>query len=479
MPTTTENNYRTILQRISAFGGVQIFNILISLVKSKFVAVFLGPDGMGISSLYTSSIGTLQQMAGLGLNMAIVKESAEHKNNTDALPAVLATAIRLITLTSLLGAVICFLLSPLLSLWTFGSADYTVGFMALSLTCALTIAYTGYLSLLQGLGAVKRLTKASLIGGLTGLCIGVPLYYFFGFDGIVPAMTALAASQFIFYYVSFRQMRPVKSARFIWVKHKPLVFKLLRTGIVLMAGALAGTLTSYLINTFIRSYGTMADVGLFQAANSLTNQYVGIIISALALDFFPRLSAAVNEPDEFNAIVNRQIEIICLIMTPLIICLILTAPWVIRLLLTAEFLSITELMRWMGLGMFIQTLSYPIGYIYLAKIDSRIYFWLEVVMGNVLWLACSVVLYYLFGLIGLGISIVVRCLLGDPVFMIVAYKRFGFRLDHIAIKNMILAIVLTAGAFAASFHPLAAITVLPILLIGSVLFSFITLKRKI
>ncbi len=82
-----ENSYSSILRRLSAFGGVQIFNILIGLLRGKFVALLLGPSGMGISALYTSSIAPLQQLCSLGLNLAVVKEVAANKDNPTALPA--------------------------------------------------------------------------------------------------------------------------------------------------------------------------------------------------------------------------------------------------------------------------------------------------------------------------------------------------------------------------------------------------------
>lgn len=62
-----ENSYGNILKRISAFGGVQVFNILINIARGKFVALFLGPAGMGISQLLTSSTNTIQQLSSLGL----------------------------------------------------------------------------------------------------------------------------------------------------------------------------------------------------------------------------------------------------------------------------------------------------------------------------------------------------------------------------------------------------------------------------
>lgn len=70
----SENSYRNVMKRISAFGGIQIFNIFINLVRGKFVAMFLGPEGMGINSMFVSSTGALQQLGGLGLNLAFVKE---------------------------------------------------------------------------------------------------------------------------------------------------------------------------------------------------------------------------------------------------------------------------------------------------------------------------------------------------------------------------------------------------------------------
>ncbi|MDE5632448.1 MAG: O-antigen translocase, partial [Muribaculaceae bacterium] len=448
---TEENSYRSILKRISAFGGVQMFSILISLVRGKFVAMFLGPEGMGISSLYTSASGSVQQLSSLGLNLALVKETASAKEDAGKLPHVISAALRLITLTALLGGILCVVLAPILSMWTFGSADYTPGFLLLSISVSLSIAGAGYLSLLQGMGEVKRLAKASLVGGLTGLLCGVPLYYFFGYKGIVPSMIILSGATFLFYFLSFRRSIDIKLSTFNLNAHKPLVKRLLATGIVLMIGSLSGTLTGYLINTFIRMAGSVEDVGLFQSANSLTNQYVGLIFSALSLDYFPRLAAAKDDLKKFNDIINRQIEIVSLIITPLLLILIFTAPLVVRILLTDDFMSIVPLTRWLGLGIMIQAVAFPIGFVFIAQDNKRIYVWTEVVLTNILWLVCSVVFYYEFQLIGLGISLVVRSIIGDSISFIIVSKCYKFRLSgYNAGLLAAMAVMVTAG-FAASY----------------------------
>ena len=477
-----ENSYRNILKRISAFGGVQVFNIIINLIRGKFVAVFLGAEGMGISSLLSSATNTIQQFAGLGLNLALVKEVAANKEDSNKLSQVVAVTVRLILFTSLLGAAVCGFAAPLWGRWTFGDYSYTGSFILLSVAVALSIGGSGYLALLQGLGSVKRITKASLVGGLTGLFCGVPIYWLFGINGIVPAMIILSLAVFLFYFISFKSKTSteIQKSSFEWSKHKSIVKKLISLGLLLMIGSLVGTLVNYLINLFVRFIGSVEDVGLFQAANSLTNQYVGIIFSALAMDYFPRLSAVANKNSDLADVVNRQIEIVMLITTPLVILLIISTPLVIRLLLTEEFLCITSLMRWMGLGMLIQALAFPIGYIYIAKEDRKAYIWMEVAMSNCVWIISSILFYFYFGLLGLGISLVARGVLDLIINCLLCRFRYGFIFNSRNIRIIFLSVILgVAGFFASMCDDSSGMIISLLIFILSVTYSFLTLRKTL
>eukprot|EP01136_Pigoraptor_vietnamica_P025080 Opistho-1_new@78688 len=70
------NSYKNIFKTTAIFGGVQVFNILITVVRSKFIAVFLGPVGIGINALLTSSIGIIGSMTNFGLGTSAVKNIA-------------------------------------------------------------------------------------------------------------------------------------------------------------------------------------------------------------------------------------------------------------------------------------------------------------------------------------------------------------------------------------------------------------------
>ena len=477
---TNGNSYGNILRRVSAFGGVQLFNIATGLLRGKFVAMSLGSAGMGCNALYFSACTALQNVTGLGLNLAIVREVSASRNDEGRFSEVLAVVSRLILLTAMLGAVACFLLAPLLSRWSFGNGDYTYGFMILAVFVALSTGAAAYLSMLQGVGAVRLLTRVSVVAGLTGLLVGVPLYYFFGTRGIVPALIAVALANFIAYYHAFRKATQVRASRFSWKQHKGLVKGLLGLGIILAISSTLGSLVVYAVNAFVRHYGSMEDVGLFQAANSLTSQYVGVVVSALAMDYFPRLSEVQHDNVRMAQVVNRQAEVVSLITAPLCMALIATARWVRRILLTDEYLPAVPLMRWLGLGILLQLIQFPLGYVYAAKGNKKVFFWLEAIWGNMVWLICSIGFFYWLGLIGLGVSLVARNAIAFGVDLFMNSRMYGFRYSGHAWRESGVAVILTTAVFMASYRDDAiGYVLMGTLLSASCLYSFLRMRRLV
>lgn len=474
-----ENSYRSILKGTSLLGGVQIFQILINLIRGKFVAMFLGPSGMGIASMFTSSSVTISNLSSLGLNLAFVKEIASEKKDPNSLASVMKVASVLLHATALLGAVSCALLAPLLSRWSFGTSDYTWQFLLLSIAVYLTVAGNGKASLLQGLHRMKLLALSSLAGALTGLLAGVPLYYFFGSLGIVPAMIVLGITSYVCNTLGVRRALPHRPVRFIWQSHKPVIKRLISIGFVMLAATLINSACTYGINIFVRVFGNIADVGLFNAANSITLQYSGVVFAAMAMDYFPRLSAVADDNIKMSEIINRQMEIVALLATPLTILLIVTSPIIIDLLLTEQFASSTSLMRWLGLAILLKAVAYPLGYVNFAKNNKRLFFWIEAVLCNVLYIGLSLIFYYYFGLIGLGYAAVAEQILCIMLYLAVNYRFYGIYPGKSANIETLINLLFGVSAFCASFASSPALSyylMATVLLICGIR-SFMTLRK--
>ena len=133
--STNSNSYKSIMKGTAIFGGTQFFAILVNLIRGKLVALFLGPEGMGISSLMMSSMNTIQQFSSLGLNLSIVKEisKAKETGKEEKLLLVISIARALLRITAIIGALFTILFSRFLSNITFGNVDYYWYFILLSI----------------------------------------------------------------------------------------------------------------------------------------------------------------------------------------------------------------------------------------------------------------------------------------------------------------------------------------------------------
>jgi O-antigen/teichoic acid export membrane protein len=268
--------------------------------------------------------------------------------------------------TTALAVVVCIACSLLLSRATFNSDAYMWSYVALSLMMVFAVLGDGEMAILQGLHRVKSLSKSSLVGAVTGLVAGVPLYYFFGYRGIVPAMIVQAFTMWAFYRINTRREAMARVAVPAEVR-RVIMRRIFSLGVVLMAGSVLTTLVAYLVNMWIRARGSVDDVGLYQAANTIAGQYIAVVFSAMSLDYFPRLSAVVSDNAKMATVVNRQFDLVGLLMAPISIAIVLTAPVLIRVLTSEQFMSIVPLVRWMALGLFLRAMAYPMGYISTSK----------------------------------------------------------------------------------------------------------------
>lgn len=477
----SDNSYRSILKGSSILGGTQMLHVLISLLRGKFVAMLLGPAGMGVNSLYTSSAEMIEKFASLGLNLAFVKEIAASNDDPEKVREIYCVAKRMIYLTAIAGALICMLGASFLSRFTFGDTDHYPGMMLLGLVVFFTIAWRGEMSVLQGLHKVRILSKATIVGSLAGLCLGVPLLWLFGTRGIVPSMLVLAVVMLAFYSHGVRRSVGKTGVRFLWQKHKPMVLNMMTMGFVLMSTDLIASGCSYLLDVYIRWTGQLESVGLWRSANSLTMQYAGVIFSTMALDYFPRLSAAIGRNDDFDGIVNRQTEIVTLVMLPLGCLLMIFAPLVVRLLLDESFVVVIPLLKVFAMALIVRGAMYPVGYVLLAKNDKKLYFWLEGVGCNLLTYGLIAVGFTLFGLIGIGVAMVADNMIVLIIYIIVNRRMYGFRFSREAAGCILWSILAGGSCLAASAlaDPLASYTLMSLLAALGIAVAVRGLRRRL
>ena len=422
------SSYRNIFKATSLFGGVQVYNILIGVIRSKFLAVLLGPAGMGIQGLYQSTLDVIKSFTAFGLEQSAVRDISEANGsgNSERIAKTVATVRRLVWLTGSLGLLVVLILSPLLSQWTFGNKDYTWGFITLSSTLLLNQLCSGQKVLLQGMRRLKDLAKASAIGATVGLIVSVPLYYWIGVKGIVPTMVLVSIAALLLSWFYSRKA-PIEK---IQVSTKEAVVNgssMIRMGIAMSISSILVSVSAYVLRWFIRQLGGVDEVGLFTAGILITNTYVGMVFTAMSTDYYPRLSAVNRDNERCKEVINQQGEIALLLIAPIIVSCVVFMPFIIKLIYSNDFLAANGFITFAVSGMVFKASSFVIAYVFLAKAESRL-FVINEVGSSIYTLGLYVLGYYFGGLRGLGIAYMVGYFIYFIQVYIISHYRYQFRL---------------------------------------------------
>lgn len=426
-----KQSYRHILKATGLFGGVQIIQILSSLIRGKFIAILLGPTGMGIANLYLSSTTMISNIAGLGLNFSAVRDisMAAETNNDLRISRIIKVFRRWIWFSGLLGILVTIGLAPVLSKWTFGNKEYTLAFVCLSCILLFNALAKGNLTILQGMRKLRAIAKSTVIGSIIGVFTSFPLYYFYGLKGIIPAIVLASVTSLVVsaYYTNKIKLKPVI------VDYKDTISdgkEMTKLGVLMMISLFLGALVTYVVNAFIRYKGGISDVGLYQAGLSISDRFIGLVFVAMGTDFFPRLSGISYDNMKVREMVNQQAEIVVLIAAPLLIALSISAPLILRLLLSSEFSSITQFVRWLAFGSLFKAASYSVGYIAFAKGDKKVFFIVEGLFGNIMTLLFNIIAYNYWGLKGMGVSYLASFVIYFVVILIITNNYYSFKFNN-------------------------------------------------
>ena len=400
----SRGEYRGVFKATAILGSVQLFNILIAVVRNKCISILLGPVGMGIMGLLTSATGTIAGFTNLGITYSAIKNiaSAYEKGDYTTLGKVLYVLQRCIWITGLLGAIICLLLCRQLSQWTFGNTDFTISFAFLSISLLLTQLTNGNLLILKGCRNINYYAKANVWGNFLSLFITVPLYFWLGIDAIVPALILFSISTFLcaYFYRSRLRLVQIRTER---GEFKEISKDILIAGIAFSAAEFFPLIASFYIRTFISNNGGLTDVGLFSAGFAILNGYVGMIFTAMSTDYIPRLSAVSDDDHQLELVINQQIEMSILLLFPLIVLFVIFGKLMILILYSSQFYPMIEMIYWGGLGMLFKVPNWCFGCILIPKRESKAYFYFSI-LSALFYLGMNMLLYSVWGIKGLGIS---------------------------------------------------------------------------
>jgi len=300
-------------------------------------------------------------------------------------------------------------------------------------------------ALIQGMRRIGDLAKMGVLGALFGTLISIPVVYFLREKGVVPSLVGVAAMAIVTSWWYSRKVHvQTPSMTTSQVGHEAAA--LLKLGFAFMSSGLITMGVAYVVRITLRHKVGFAATGFYQSAWTLGGLYVGFILQAMAADFYPRLTASAKDNTVCNRLVNEQARIGLLLAGPGVIATLTFAPLVIALFYSAKFGAAVGILRWISLGATLQVITWPMGFIILAKGRSGLLVFSELAWG-IVSLGLAWVCVTTFGLNGAGIAF-----FGSYIFHVfliypIVHRLSGFRWSAANKQTGLLFLSLIAAVF--------------------------------
>jgi antigen flippase len=445
---TKKHTYGQILKSSALIGSSSMLNIVIGIVRTKVMAMLLGPSGVGLMGLYGSITELTISIAGMGINSSGVRQIAEAAGSEDTGKIARTAAVlrRISIVLGVLGGVFLIGFSKPVSTLTFGSDQHATAVALLSIAVFFNLVSAGQGALIQGMRRISDLAKMGILGSVFGTLISIPVVYFLREEGVVISLVLVAAMGLITSWWYSRKIQ-INTAAISVSQVGQEAAALLKLGFAFMASGLLMSVAAYTVRLIVvRKVGFDA-AGLYQSAWALGGLYIGFILQAMGADFYPRLTAIVNDNAECNRVVNEQAHVSMLLAGPGVIATLTFAPLVIALFYTSKFEGAVEILRWLCLGMTLRVISWPIGFIIVAKRNLQNLFIFSELAWTVVFLGLAWFSVSSFGLAGAGIAFFGAYTFHVLMNYVIVRQLTGFRWSSANIHTSFLFLALIAVVF--------------------------------
>lgn len=482
MSQTNSKSYRSIVKATGVFGTMQVFRTLISIVSSKFVAVYLGPIGFGLLSLLNNAVNIIVAISSFEFLTVATREVALVSNSDDnsQLSKTIALLQRMAVFIGVLGAIVCLSLSKILSILTFGNTDKQHWFILLSFYLLITSLSNARMAVLQGVNNIKTLAICNIVAAFITAIGTVIIYYFLRIEGIIWVMLFSGLVLFLVTFYFTRQYKFTFNSfgfKEFYYNSSP-IFKF---GFFMSINLVLGQICNFVIKLYLNDTGASSQIlGYYEVSTVILVNYLGLIFNAMSYDFYPKLASISYDDEKVKQSVNHQIEIALILVTPAIILLYLMSPFLIELLYTKEFSSTFLILKIALFSVILKAVIFPLGYIVLVKGNKRLFF-KQALFSDFLNLALSIILYKYYGLLGLGAAYFLHYTIYAFYVYKMVKKHYGFSFVQ-SCKKLIgisLIIGLLAIIIVYSFEQVYIYILISMLFLVSAFYSYKELNHRI
>lgn len=471
MTVNSDTQSHGMIRSMIVTGLAQAANIIITVVRTKVVALLLGPAGVGILSIFGSLKDMGAQLASLGIEKSGVRDIALAGGEETALGRVRWVLFAASLVQGAAAMLAVWLLRKPLAVWLLNDPGRATEVGLVGVAILLTLIFNAQATLLQGLRRIGDLAKATIGSALLATVTGLTALWLLGASGLIWFLLLQAiAPVAVLAWFTKKIPRPPASritlATF-WAVWKPMA----QLGLAFMLGGLSTTATLLAVRAHILQELGLAAAGHFAAAWGITMIYIGFLLNAMATDYYPRLTEVIHDEQATGRLMNDQMQLGLAIGGPVLLLLIGWAPWVIPAMYSHEFTAAVALVQWQSVGNIFKIAAWPMAFTHGSAGRSKTFLFTEISF-NALFLFFIFVYVKQFGLIVAGVAF----LFGYVSYTLINYllvRRFhAFSFHALSLSLLVVHVGLGAGLLMLAYWwPLTGGVLAPVLTLLTGLFG--------
>ncbi len=357
-----------VLVRVAWLNSATVLTkIIAGFLTTKFIAHFIGAEGLALIGNLRSFFTAIQNFATVGLYNGVVKYIGEFKNNTLRLSKTISTAYYTGFVATFLVSLLCYYNAETINDLLFSNQyhySYVIQIMALAIPFYALNMFC--FSIMNGFSKYRILLIINIIGQIMGLAVTLLLIWQDNIDGALISVVISPSLIFLITLVGILNRRnlmneiKVSNVDFQWIKRfSPFILMAVVSGIVL-------PLVTIAIRNYIIDVEGTKDAGYWEAMNRISTYYLMFVNSMMTLYFLPRFSEIDNKK-EFRSEVFSFYKNIAPAFGLGLLVIYLLRPFIVLLFLNEDFEPVENLFGWQLLGDFVKILSVLISYHFIAK----------------------------------------------------------------------------------------------------------------
>lgn len=373
--------------------------ILAGILISKFIAVYIGPQGMALIGNLRNFLSAIQSVAISGLYKGVVKFINQFKEDTVALSKILSTVFYFGFFSSVFLAFMCYYNAQLINDLIF-STNYNYAYVIETLALVLPFYALNMFafSIMNGFSKYKILLIINIIGQILGLLVTLILIYQENIDGALVAVVITPALNLLITIVGIAFRKNLVNSIKITNVSLSVLNKLSPYMIMALVSAIALPIVMIIIRNYLISEIGIKAAGYWTAITRVSDYYLMFINSLMALYILPRF-AEINSKKEFRKEIFSFYKTVMPVFLALLLIIYLSRSLLVNLLFTEDFRPVEDLFGYQILGDILRVLSMVIAYQFLAKKMFMHFIILEIFLFVIMYFS-SIFLIDEFGLKG-------------------------------------------------------------------------------